>query len=233
MKNTVVFFLLSFLPSLVQAEECRPAPDLQQPQYIIGYGSLMETASKERTTPKAGESLPVLVRGFERGWYARGSSLSPVTFLGVKINPDSQMNAVIYRLPILQDLFQTDRREGGYCRSPVASSQIKMLDRSVVPLGQIWIYTVPPSQISSPSPEFPIVQSYVDIVISGCLEIEEVFSLPDFAKQCVETTKGWSTNWINDRLYPRRPFIYQPKAGRIDRVLEQTIPDIVKHRKIE
>jgi hypothetical protein len=45
----------------MQTEECKPSPDPQQPQFIIGYGSLMETA------PKARENLPILVREFERG----------------------------------------------------------------------------------------------------------------------------------------------------------------------
>jgi hypothetical protein len=31
--------------------------------------------------------------------------------------------------------------------------------------------------------------------------------------------------WVNDRLYFRRPFIYQPNAGLIDNVLDEYIPE--------
>ena len=75
-----------------------------------------------------------------------------------------------------------------------------------------------------PNKEYPIVQSYVDIFISGCLEIEDKYELPHFADKCVETTKGWSTSWVNDRLYPRRPIFNVPKAFRIDKVLANNVP---------
>jgi len=35
-------------------EHCHPKIDPQVPQYVIGYGSLMENASKARTAPDTG-----------------------------------------------------------------------------------------------------------------------------------------------------------------------------------
>jgi hypothetical protein len=49
----------------------------------------------------------------------------------------------------------------------------------------------------------------------------------------VLTTQGWSTHWVNDRIYPRRPFMYQPSAGEIDQRLNTLLPEIVDAIKIE
>ena len=35
------------------------------------------------------------------------------------------------------------------------------------------------------------------------------------------TTTGWNANWVNDRIYPRRPFIYAPGASAIDKILQE------------
>jgi hypothetical protein len=193
----------------------------------------METASKRRTAPTAGESLPIRLQGLERGWFVHGPKVSPTTFLGAVVQSEAEMNAVIYRIPLAAELLATDQREQGYCRYALQSNQITMLDQSIVPQGQLWIYVIPDSQIAPPNADFPIVQSYVDIVIGGCLEIEKNFALEHFAEDCVTTTKGWSDHWVNDRLYPRRPFIYEPRATAIDQVLQETIPTWLDARKIE
>jgi hypothetical protein len=48
--------------------ECDAPPDSSRPQYIIGYGSLMQDESRKRTSPRAGPAHPVEVRGYRRGW---------------------------------------------------------------------------------------------------------------------------------------------------------------------
>jgi hypothetical protein len=55
----------------------------------------------------------------------------------------------------------------------------------------------------------------------------------DFVDQCVLTTQGWPTHWVNDRIYPRRPFMYQPSAGEIDQRLNTLLPEIVDAINIE
>ena len=53
---------------------CHPDAEQGKNPYIVGYGSLLEWASRQRTAPAAGEALPVRVQGFRRAWIARGSS---------------------------------------------------------------------------------------------------------------------------------------------------------------
>ena len=74
------------------------------------------------------------------------------------------------------------------------------------------------------------MQSYVDIFLSGCIELQERVSDPDvdFVDQCVLTTDGWSKHWVNDRIYPRRPYQHQRNAFQIDRVLRKHMPELVE-----
>jgi hypothetical protein len=214
---------------------CRAVPDASQPQYVIGYGSLMQDESRKRTSPQAGPAHPVKVTGYRRGWFAKGDPLGfSTTFLGAVPEPGSELNAVIYRLEV-DELLATDQREASYCRSSVPISNVQALEKGPfeVSAGQVWIYTNRPESVATPSDQYPIVQSYVDIFVSGCLEQEQRFGLKGFALQCVATTRDWSRHWVNDRLYPRRPFIYQPKARQIDSLLSRQVPQFFSQIKIQ
>ena len=71
MNKKILLLLLLFSSNLAIADSCHPAPDKFQKQFIIGYGSFMDEASKRRTAPNAGENIPVKVKGFERAWLMR------------------------------------------------------------------------------------------------------------------------------------------------------------------
>jgi len=214
---------------------CGVAPDPGRPQYIAGYGSLMQDESREHTSPHAGPAHPVEIKGFRRGWYARGAPIGfSTTFLGVLPDPQSRLNAVIYRVDAAE-LAATDRRERSYCRTRVPSEDVKALEPAAqsVPDGQIWIYVNKPASVALPDEKYPIVQSYVDVFLSGCLEQEERYGLTGFAEQCVATTADWSEHWVNDLIYPRRPFVFQARAGQIDRLLSTQLPQFFARIRIE
>ena len=202
----------------------------KQNNYLFGYGSLIEDESRERTTPTARYAWPVEVQDIRRGWWARGATSGmTTTYLGALKEADAWCNGVIYSVTE-EELTATDARESaGYERCEIDYKDITLLDgRSEPPVGKYWAYI---SKLDSAlkdnlaSPQFPIVQSYVDICINGCLEIEGKYPMAkDFAAKFIETTQNWSEYWVNDRIYPRRPFIYQPTASQIDRALEQSEP---------
>lgn len=218
----------------VAADTCHPIPKAGTPQYVIGYGSLMEDASRQRSVPQAIEVAPVRVQGFRRAWMERGASVGfSTTFLGVSKDAKSAMNAVLFPLDSESDIVNMDARENGYCRVQVSKDQIDALDLSSVPDGEIWLYASKQQNIAAPSTTYPIVQSYVDVFLSGCLQIEARFQLEGFARECIRSTHGWSKHWVNDRIYPRRPFIYQPKAAAIDRLLSREIPAYFRAVRIE
>ncbi|MGH2990043.1 MAG: hypothetical protein ACRDMA_09295 [Solirubrobacterales bacterium] len=225
-----LFLIGLVLPRDLFASEnaaCHPALEPSEPHYVVGYGSLMEAASKERSWRHAGVSLPVRVRGFERSWNARGRDIGfSTTFLGVEPKAAAQMVAALYRVYDHGDFAAGDAREDGYCRMLVAPSQVTMLDGSDVPdRGKIWIYVLNAERSHLPDARFPIVQSYVDIFLSGCIELARLVVADDvdLLAACITTTRGWPGYWVNDRIYPRRPF-QQPNATRIDEMLHRMLP---------
>ncbi|MBI5938001.1 MAG: gamma-glutamylcyclotransferase [Betaproteobacteria bacterium] len=232
MKFLALIFIL--LSSTARADDCHPLPTPGLTQYLVGYGSLMQEESRLRTAPSAKEAWPVRVAGFRRAWIAQGGPVGfSTTFLGVAVNPRAATNAVIFPLASDTELANMDARESGYCRVAIDEKQIAMLDGTPPPAGETWIYVNPPQRIAAPSPRHPIVQSYVDIFVNGCLQVERQHRLAGFAEECIDSTQGWSRHWVNDRIYPRRPFIHQPNAGAIDALLLRKLPEQFKAIRIE
>jgi hypothetical protein len=201
--------------------------------YIFGYGSLIEKESRLRTTPKAKVAFPVKVNGFKRGWFARtGVSGLSTTFLGCVEDKNSHTNGVIYEVSE-NDIKLTDLREKGYKRVQISFDDIEDFSTQVERNSLVWIYSnVFPDNIipeeNLPSKKYPIVQSYIDICINGCIEIEKLYPKArsnNFAADFILSTQFWNKYWVNDRIYPRRPFIYRPNAYEIDRLLQENLVD--------
>jgi hypothetical protein len=99
------------------ADDCHPDIDPSTPQYIIGYGSLMETSSKRSTEPNSGINLPVRMTGLRRAWNTHG--VYPTTFLGAQLSKPAQMVAALYRDFLKDGNLGADAREIDYCRAAV------------------------------------------------------------------------------------------------------------------
>jgi gamma-glutamylcyclotransferase (GGCT)/AIG2-like uncharacterized protein YtfP len=205
-------------------------------QFIFGYGSLVESQSRARTSPSALYAFPVNVAGIQRGWFDQtgGVSLS-TTYLGAVPDSNSSCNGVIFQVS-QQQLAAFDQRETGYNRDRIDQKNITMLNGSrSAPEGDIWFYASKEKRYASP--ECPIVQSYVDICLNGCLELEATYPLAQeagFAETFLKTCSHWSKYWVNDRIYPRRAFIYAPNAGRIDQLIQKVLgEEMYSNIKIE
>jgi gamma-glutamylcyclotransferase (GGCT)/AIG2-like uncharacterized protein YtfP len=194
-------------------------------QFIFGYGSLVESQSRARTSPSALYAFPANIAGIQRGWFDQvgGVGLS-TTYLGAVPDPDSNCNGVIFQVS-QQQLEAFDKRESGYDRKRIDQNNVIMLDGSKsAPEGDIWFYASKEKHYVSP--EFPIVQSYVDICLNGCLELEATYvqaKEAGFAETFLKTCANWSKYWVNDRIYPRRAFIYVPNASRIDELIKRVL----------
>ena len=92
-----------------------------------------------------------------------------------------------------------------------------MLDGTPPAQGQVWLYVQPRRHASAPMALYPVLQSYVDRFIGGCLQLEREHHVPGLARQCVNTTSGWSSYWYQDRRADDR-WVQQWSA--IDAVLE-------------
>jgi hypothetical protein len=163
--------------------------------YIFGYGSLINKHTRENQSAK---DVPARVRGYRRDWNARISD-HKTTALGLEIAAESFCNGVLLETsPGLLD--ELDRREQavGYTREKIEYEKIELL----VPanLSGTEIYTYIPINPLIPTPEYPILRTYIDTVLFGCLEHGE-----DFLKDFIQTTKSWDYPILEDRERPEYP----------------------------
>lgn len=213
---------------------CHPEINTKINNFMIGYGSLMESESRKRTNLDAQYVYPIMVQGFKRLW-GIGSDKYGITFLTIIKSKNSYFNGVYYSTNY-NSILATDNRESSYCRIKVNYNQIKPLGLNSLPKGTYWIYAQKDNNTIKPSSKRPIVQSYVDIFLNGCIQVGQQFELHNFLKQCIETTKGWPNNnnnkfaWVNDRVNARRPFA-TPNAFKIDRILSKKFKNYYNHPK--
>ena len=173
----ILIITLLFISPLAQAraiKRCHPPINPAQPQYIVGYGSLISEDSKRKSAKNSGDNIPVQVTGYQRGWFLKGPAAKySITFLGVKPAVNQRINGVVFNLSESEEILNIDGREQGYCRQLVELNNIQPLTGDPLPQAQYWIYVPEPEQIALPNKQYPIVQSYVDIFLSGCIQMEK------------------------------------------------------------
>ena len=199
-------------------------PD-QPTEFIFGYGSLINSASRDSTAGKMMPAIPVRVSaafGYVRAWNDR--SRSGFTALGLrKAGPGekaSTINGVIYAADT-DDIAKFDAREQGYARIELPRQDIEAVSWQRLPeTGRFWVYVPvkpngePGVGLPAANAEYPMLESYIDAVVEGGLEYG-----PDFARELVETTYDWSDYWLNDRELARRPWVRDPESSRVDDLL--------------
>jgi len=194
--------------------------------FLFGYGSLINQSSR-LATGQTGNSFPVTVKGLKRFWCVPALNMR-FTGLGVIKNPDSKCNGVIVEVDE-NELPAFDQREivgsnYNYDRVLIPGNQISgtsNLDTNI----KVWAYVVKSPQV--PDYNYPIAQSYVDVILTGCLEITQ-----KFAVEFISTTTGWEYPWINDRDAPRYiRGLNGINFGLIDQILTKNIPNEFISRK--
>lgn len=164
--------------------------------------------SRTVTVPEHADKVatPVVVKNVERTWAKRTSR--GMTAMGVRFVEDAECVGVL--LPVTaSELARFDKREVGYDRIQIDLDVVEPVpflddehykheahsvflnakDEKDSECISIWMYV--PQQVLPPTPEHPIVQSYVDTILRGCLYISE-----DFAKEFIASTKGWAPEEI-------------------------------------
>lgn len=184
---------------------------------IFAYGSLINAESRAKDG-MSGEGNPVKVVGIRRGWN-QAISNPRVTALGVSENADSWCNGILVPLT-KSELSGFDKREGagGYKRIRLEEGRIISLQKEFSG-EKIWVYI---GEDSDPAAsDAPIIQSYIDVIMSGCLSFGE-----NFTKKFVISTHNWDMPWIDDRLDPIYPRAMKevPLAETIDKILREEIP---------
>ena len=245
--------------------------------YIFGYGSLICAHSRAVTAPQDAHkaATPVTVYGVERVWSKRSQKLG-MTAMGIRMQEGASTVGVI--LPVSEaDLALFDQREQGYSRVLIHLDDVDMVpflgdkyyeheDHKVFldakrsnkhDSVKVWAYL--PHTITPADPDHPIVQSYVDTILRGCLDVGG----EQFAKEFIQQTKGWNPEelleeessggesvelsrndsmysstesvWVDDRdepVYIRGdPSHSRKNASKFDRLLRTYNPDTFEERK--
>jgi hypothetical protein len=202
----------------------------QPSQFIFGYGSLIDEESRNKTVGSPLDAIAVRVSsdfGYVRAWVDRCAC--GFTALGLRKPHAGEapmtINGVIYPVDG-SNLPAFDLRESGYRRLPVPRTMIEAVSWQGLPeTGDVWVYVPdgpsgePGADLPDPSANFPILQSYVDVVLHGALRYG-----PDFAREIIQTTAGWGVFWLNDRELPRRPWVHSSDYQAIDSLLGKVEP---------
>ncbi|MCP4524796.1 MAG: gamma-glutamylcyclotransferase [Aestuariibacter sp.] len=193
--------------------------------YIFGYGSLINSESRSMTGD-SGKITPVRVKGLKREWNVIISEYQVIS-LGTIHQDRVTSNGVI--IPIAEDeLPKFDERElkYDYNRVEIDNSKIFPLSSESISTGKIWAYIA--NNPTLPTKEYPIIQSYIDVVMTGCLYFGE-----EFASEFVHTTGKWENPWINDRQAPIYPRYMKSVslAKQIDKMLSELVPQAFEQRR--
>ena len=171
-----------------------------QRHFIFGYGSLINSASRS-VTGETGEAVAVKIDGFVRHWsrISMDFGMSSVVVL-----PDAQgaCNGVLVEVDAAE-FASFDLRERGYQRVQVDISKLSFYDPELaltasIQESVIWLYQG--CEVHNPCVEHPVVFSYLDVILAGCLEFSE-----QFCQDFVQLTQGWEHAMLNDRHAPRYP----------------------------
>ena len=98
--SLILFLFLIVFQSAFANDDCacHPFVNPHSQQYIIGYGSLIETTSKNATDPHSGINKPVWVDHYQRGWFSKGLSDGfSTTYLGVIKSKHARFNGTIFK----------------------------------------------------------------------------------------------------------------------------------------
>jgi len=122
-----------------------------------------------------------------------------------------------------------DRREVGYDRVQITLDHLDLIPGAdstggleVTALSihkdeKIWLYVPQASSCAESNEDHPILQSYVDTVMQGCLE----WGGEEMASQFVATTCSWSPYFLNDTPSSRRPWLFRKEYNTIDTILSR------------
>ena len=159
--------------------------------FIFAYGSLVNKDSRNKTSSSWREIIAKL-NWYKRWWYFKTEKSNSTSVWIIK-RKGSITNWVLFEIDESRlELF--DEREFWYKRVELKKEDFDAIDFDTKN-SKIWIYIV--DKIELPNTDFPIFQSYVDIVINWYLSISK-----DFVDEFIKTTEWWNNYLINDRKNP-------------------------------
>lgn len=138
------------------------------------------------------DKLDLREKGYDRV-LLKAQDIGPVEYLmapGTSMPPDDEESTAKDPSPSLEadKNGDDDDDDDDYYHQ---NNQTEFFHRKDDPSIKYWVYV--PQNPLPPNPDYPIAQSYVDTILRGCLTISD-----DFAKDFIETTKGWNPEEIKE-----------------------------------
>jgi hypothetical protein len=202
--------------------------------WVFGYGSLMSPDSPPEGLSERQRKLflPYRIKkeaGYQRCWNYRHGGVG-INALGLrKVTQDKADHICGIAYPMdyefASELFS--KREDGYRLLLLHEDLLEPMHpdyRIPKGCGYVWIVGEPISKCKGPenltcenykckrhwpTHDSPILQSYVDEIIAGCLKYKTLSGKNDgmnFAAAVIRSIHGWENPWFNDRLLSGRPW---------------------------
>ena len=184
--------------------------------YFFGYGSLVNPATHDFRDPQ-----PARLTGWRRAW--RHTDLRPVAFLTAIPAPGHAIDGMIARVPHA-DWEALDQREWAYDRIQATNHISHALEQAP----EISVYAVPESRQRDSTVQYPVLLSYLDVVVQGYVRAFGLEGVQHF----FDTTDGWDAPILNDRAEPRYPRHQQLKPDEtalVDRHLARIEARLIDH----
>ena len=163
--------------------------------------------------------------GLIRSWEFRPTPHGRQTIAGVRIAATDRgevagaFNGVLCRSKVCASEFEkpanidVDTSVNSLIRRKM--SDLEPMSWLPLPAGAptIYVQAMDEQKIKPASPDYPLLQTNLDSWLLKALQYGE-----DFAVEMLETTRGFPSFWINDRVLARRPWIHQPKYKILDKL---------------
>jgi len=204
--------------------------------FLFGYGSLLNNESRcgsNGCNNAERENDALLVRvsknwGYTRAFCTRSqtgftalgliSSDTKPTSAGATVVGNAGIIGVIFEVSSI-DLPTFDARERAYDRVTVPAEHIEVVSGQLLnmpkPQDKVYTYIQKPEACLEANRDFPIIQTYVDACLSGCLAWGGEALMQDF----VLNTLWWSPYFLNDCPLSRRPWLHRRHYVEVDEAL--------------
>ncbi|MCA8868911.1 MAG: gamma-glutamylcyclotransferase [Rhodobacteraceae bacterium] len=159
----------------------------QPDPHFFGYGSLVN-----RQTHAYGDTRPASVCGWRRQW--QHTSLRKLAYLSVVKVDGGEIDGLIAAVPN-GDWRALDLREGAYDRLALPDAVVRHDHPETI---NVQIYHTRPGIVAPPTVRHPVLQSYLDTVVLGYLD---VFGI-EGAARFFQSTDGWDSPVLDDRRQP-------------------------------
>ena len=163
----------------------------------FGYGSLVNAGTLAPGT----RAVRVRLTGWRRAWRHSGpASYGRRCTLTVYPDPGSAIDGVVIAPPI-DTLPALDKREGQYTRHAIDAGALDWLDPRPDGWPDPFVYVGNNEYRRPGDADYPIMLSYLDVVIAGFLKTFGASGADRF----LQTTDDWHVPVLNDRTAPRYP----------------------------